>query len=410
MAKVDEETPTAEQQEESMAGCGVCCPPDADILGIKKYNYSWLCLPSLPCLGGAKPPMFLSKDEKLPLLLALIMGLQHALAMVAGIATSGGKLIANDACFAWQKDEDMCDRQSYLISAAWITSGVLTIIQVFRAKLFGGYYLGTGLVSTMGTSFTFLPIAREMVVGAIKEAKAKGEDPTGAGVEGYGKFLGTCMVASLLEMGLAMLPSKIRKKIFPPVVTGVAVFLIGASLISAGVKYLGGGVFCAENDMSRSATFGGPQLCEGNGDVILPYGSPQYVFLGLSVIIMAVLLQIVGSPFLKSTALFWGLLFGMMVAGVSSYVAVEGDKAWEMQDDGKYKVVTATPGHAYGFFNTAIIDKAPAVTFLWAETFPIGFAPEYLLPILIAYFVSNAETIGDVASSCDASEIPGEGP
>ena len=47
--------------------------------------------------GGVEPPQFLAKDEKLPLTLSLVMGLQHALAMVAGIATSGGMLIAGDA-------------------------------------------------------------------------------------------------------------------------------------------------------------------------------------------------------------------------------------------------------------------------------------------------------------------------
>ena len=70
----------------------------------------------------------------------------------------------------------MCESREYLVSAAWITSGILTIIQVFRAKIIGtGYYLGTGLISVMGTSFTFLPIAREMVIRAITDAQAEGK-------------------------------------------------------------------------------------------------------------------------------------------------------------------------------------------------------------------------------------------
>ena len=76
------------------------------------------------------------------------MGLQHSLAMLASIATSGGLLIAGDACFPWQYDSKMCDARPYLVSAAWITSGLLTCVQVFRAKLLNtGYYLGTGLSS-----------------------------------------------------------------------------------------------------------------------------------------------------------------------------------------------------------------------------------------------------------------------
>merc|ERR1712097_206025 len=131
-------------------------------------------MPSMPwSKGGVEPPQFLAKDEKLPLTLSLVMGLQHALAMVAGIATSGGMLIAGDA---------------------WFTSGILTIIQVFRAKIIGtGYYLGTGLISVMGTSFTFLPIAREMVIRSITDARAEGkcdctpgtDAETGAATCGY---------------------------------------------------------------------------------------------------------------------------------------------------------------------------------------------------------------------------------
>ena len=186
----------------------------------------------------------------------------------------------------------MCESREYLVSAAWITSGILTIIQVFRAKILGtGYYLGTGLISVMGTSFTFLPIAREMVIRSITDARAEGKcectpgtaddgsatcgfpfDCKGYGKEGYGKFLGTAMVAAFVEVVIALMPSKMRQKLFPPVVTGVSVMLIGASLITAGIKYVGGGVFCAENDLGRSAAFGGPQLCNENGNVILPFG------------------------------------------------------------------------------------------------------------------------------------------
>ena len=162
-----------ENEPESAGGCDVCLPPNG-LIGCSSYNYKYLCLPSMPwSRGGVAPPQFLGKDARLPLLLALVMGFQHALAMVAGIATSGGMLIAGDTCFPWQYDSAMCEAQNYLVSAAWITSGILTIIQVFRAKILGTpYYLGTGLLSVMGTSFTFLPIAREMVVRSIADARS----------------------------------------------------------------------------------------------------------------------------------------------------------------------------------------------------------------------------------------------
>ncbi len=34
---------------------------------------------------------------------------------------------------------------------------------------------------------------------------------------------------------------------FPPIVTGVTVFLIGAALVGTGFKYWGGGAFCGDN-------------------------------------------------------------------------------------------------------------------------------------------------------------------
>ena len=52
----------------------------------------------------------------------------------------------------------------------------------------------------------------------------------------YGKMLGTIMVAAWLEVALSFAPPSVLKRVFPPVVSGTAVFLIGASLITAGIK------------------------------------------------------------------------------------------------------------------------------------------------------------------------------
>jgi len=58
----------------------------------------------------------------------------------------------------------------YLISAGLISSGLLSMIQIYRFKLGNtGYYMGTGLVSVLGTSFTFVPIARTSIDFMMKE-------------------------------------------------------------------------------------------------------------------------------------------------------------------------------------------------------------------------------------------------
>ena len=57
------------------------------------YDYAWLCSPALPCsISGRKQsrrrqPPFYGVDDELPLVLAMASGLQHALAMLAGLIT-----------------------------------------------------------------------------------------------------------------------------------------------------------------------------------------------------------------------------------------------------------------------------------------------------------------------------------
>ena len=66
-----------------------------------------------------------------------------------------------------------------------------------RVKLVGGYYFGTGLISVMGCSFTFLPIGQQMIQEATMAFPA---GSNGTGIEMYGKFIGTCLDASLFEV------------------------------------------------------------------------------------------------------------------------------------------------------------------------------------------------------------------
>uniref|UniRef100_A0A7S0JG66 Uncharacterized protein n=1 Tax=Calcidiscus leptoporus TaxID=127549 RepID=A0A7S0JG66_9EUKA len=395
---------------DKMNGCDVCavkCWTKEGCLG--SYDWRFLCTPQAPCLKKVDPPMYMGKDEKLPLTLSLSFGLQHMLAMCVGIATSGGMLYANEACWTFRYDSQMCEAQSFLVSCSWLASGLLTIIQVFRMKIRGTpYSIGTGLLSVMGTSFTFLPLGTTMVAAYIENAISMGDkrcipdqpykdtdqlvtDCRGVGVEAYGKFLGTAMVASLFEVCVGVLFSYkwVRTKLFPPVVVGMAVLMIGGALISSGVKYFGGGVFCAQNMLSRSASFGSPQICNESGEVMLVYGAAQYWGLGLSVVLMGIFIQMLGSPYLKSTFLFWSMMFGVVVSAIVTYT----------DDDGEKLV----------YWTSTRIDNAPVITFFWTEVaFVPGFAIEYFLPLLICSFITTAETIGDVKMTAKFSKITDE--
>lgn len=77
------------------------------------------------------------------------------------------------------QDEKDADLEQYMISAALIVSGLTSLIQVtrFSVKAPSFYhanriFLGTGLVSLMGTSFTFLPIAQTAISTMIETGKS----------------------------------------------------------------------------------------------------------------------------------------------------------------------------------------------------------------------------------------------
>lgn len=88
------------------------------------YNYGWLCTPTLPFTIGGKEtkkrmPPFYALDSELPILLALTCGLQHALAMLAG-------LITPPIIFASALNLD-AETSAYMISASLIGCGMCLI-------------------------------------------------------------------------------------------------------------------------------------------------------------------------------------------------------------------------------------------------------------------------------------------
>jgi len=117
------------------------------------YEYGALCMPTLPWKKSRKPMKFYPLDEPLPLMLSLVMGLQHAFAMVGGLITPPF-VIAKFSIDSFPFE--MVALQQYFIVAALITSGICTIINVmkveipFSKKFFGKrLYVGSGLLSVM---------------------------------------------------------------------------------------------------------------------------------------------------------------------------------------------------------------------------------------------------------------------
>lgn len=97
------------------------------------YNYGVLFRPNIPFMskgsGGGKSPFF-GLNDRMPVFLGLLLGLQHALAMLAGIITP--PLILSGPGGANLSTE----QQQYLVSTALIVSGILSSIQITRFHIY----------------------------------------------------------------------------------------------------------------------------------------------------------------------------------------------------------------------------------------------------------------------------------
>lgn len=95
------------------------------------YDYAFLLRPNLPFMKKSRQAApFFGLNDKMPVVLALLLGLQHALAMLAGIITppilmSGAVGVNLPA-----------DLQQYLVSTALIVSGILSMIQITRFHIY----------------------------------------------------------------------------------------------------------------------------------------------------------------------------------------------------------------------------------------------------------------------------------
>lgn len=158
-----------------------------------------------------------------------------------------------------------------LISAGLIICGIMTMVQVTAIPLPFKRQIGAGILSVMGISFTtFSPanstiqsergwdvgwrplrkLARSFLspmlcrafscshayplLGLACAAELIGEGETFN--EAYGKVLGTAALCALVPVAISFLPHRAIKRIFPPVVCGVTIVLIGINLCGVGMK------------------------------------------------------------------------------------------------------------------------------------------------------------------------------
>lgn len=95
-------------------------------------------------------------------------------------------------------------------------------IPIWRTRL----QWGCGILSVMGVSFSSVPLMNT-VIGSLK-GQGHSFD------EAFGMMLGTIALCAVWPICLSFLPHRALRKVFPPIVTGVTIFLIGANLVATG--------------------------------------------------------------------------------------------------------------------------------------------------------------------------------
>lgn len=197
--------------------------------------------------------------ENIPGLQKLIIGFQHVLTMVpASIAVP---LIFGNAL---NLDAEII---AFLVSANLFTSGIAVLIQVVGL----GKTIGSKLPIVLGSSFATL--GPMIVIG-----------------EQYGlpAVFGSIIGAAVVMFVLSFFMDKILK-LFPPVVIGSFVTLIGISLAPVAMEDLGGGAMSSN------------------------YGSVKNLLLGLFVLVVVLLIGRFGKGLFQSLSLLIGIVLGTII-------------------------------------------------------------------------------------------------
>lgn len=202
---------------------------------------------------------------------AAVLGLQHLLAMYAG-AVAVPLLIGTGLGF---NESQM----TYLISIDIFMCGIATLLQLTVNKFFG-----IGLPVVLGCAIQ--AVAPLILIGSDK---------------GVGAMYGSIIAAGVFVVLIAGVFSKI-KKLFPPLVTGTVITVIGLTLIPVAITKMGGGDATAES-----------------------FGDPNNLLLAFITIALIIGVQVFAKGFLRSISVLIGLVGGSILAyfmGMMDFAAI----------------------------------------------------------------------------------------
>lgn len=232
-------------------------------------------------------------DEKPQILMQILLGLQHIFAAFGGIIVVP---IVISAALGFDTKTS-----TTLISAAILAAGIATFIQ---SKGIGP--IGARVACIMGTDFTF--VAPAIVVGSKY---------------GLAGIFGGTILGALLVIILSFFVKPLMK-LFPPIVTGTVVCLIGLTLLPVSIDWAAGGAGVAD------------------------YGSLKNVSIALLIMTVTLLLNHYGKGLVSSASILIGMVVGYIVcipldmidfSSVSQATWVSFPKVWEYGVDFNLKVL-----------------------------------------------------------------------
>ena len=259
-----------------------------------------------------------SPDKKLPLNKSIPLGIQHVLAMFAGNITVP---IIVAGVFGQTPEQKI-----FLIQMALFVAGVATIIQTVGYK-----EIGARLPIVQGTSFAFIPI--------MLPFKAAG----------LGAVFTAAFIGGIFQIFIGKVLKPIRH-LFPPLVTGIVVLMIGFSLLKVGFMYAGGGGWLMNNK---------PEI----------FANANHLTVAASVFIVAIFFNLRGKGMASAASIVIGIVAGFIVAA------------------------------ALGMVNYGKIASAAWFAFPMPLQYGIDFVPGAIILMLFMSVVTTIETIGDISAT-----------
>ncbi|WP_019998071.1 nucleobase:cation symporter-2 family protein [Aureimonas ureilytica] len=215
-------------------------------------------------------------DQRLPAGRLVPLAVQHVLVMYAGAVAV--PLIVGRALQLPPEDV------AFLISADLFACGIATLIQ--SLGLFGS---GIRLPVMMGV--TFASVGPMLAMGALPEVGLLG-------------IYGSVIAAGIFGILVAPLVGRVLP-LFPPVVTGTIILVIGISLMRVGINWAGGGLPTL------------PKLLETGERVQVAnaaYGAPAGLLMASFVLLVILAILRWGRGFLGNVAVLAGIVAGAAVA------------------------------------------------------------------------------------------------